>query len=71
MTMYMSSQKLSEARREAPDDIDVLELESEALAIAINALSLVEPTSAWFSYPTLSRAVKEVCYPYIHLVAFC
>lgn len=63
MTMYMCSQKLSEVRREPGDDIDVLEQELEALTTAINALSLVEPTSAWFSYPTLSRTIREVCAP--------
>ena len=60
MTMYQRARKLGALTGDPTDFHALADLQLEAYVVSINALSLVEPKSAWFSMPASDVGGREV-----------
>ena len=71
MTMYQRARKLASLSSSNPEQfLSLGELQLEAYIISINALSLVDPKSAWIVLPYTADVSNEVwaCYISIHFL---
>lgn len=59
MTMYLRARKLSELQGDPAQLVSLAEQEVEALAVSMNALSIIEAKSAWIVVP-MSPTAREV-----------
>lgn len=59
--MYQRARKLGNAISNNPVQfLDLAELQLEAYLVSINALSLIDPKSAWFVLPISAESGNEV-----------
>ena len=60
--MYQRARKLGTVISNNPDQfLNLAELQLEAYTVCINALSLLDPKSAWFVLPISAENSNEVC----------
>jgi len=70
-TMYLQARKLGDKISDA-DDYELLStMQIQALLVAINSLSLVEPRNAWFTIPLAADTGREVRKPHADSSAHC
>lgn len=61
LTMYQRARKLGNVISNNPDQfLTLAELQLEAYLVCINALSLIDPKSAWFVLPISAEGGNEV-----------
>lgn len=60
LTMYLRSRKIQELSQDISDTVGFAEQQRDACMIAINALSLLSRSSAWFSIPWVADTGREV-----------
>ena len=66
--MYQFARRLSSYLSSPLEFVTISEMQSHAYLVAMNALSLIDPKSAWISMPAVPEAVTQVR---VHLVLFC
>lgn len=61
LTMYQRARKLGNISSNGPEQfLNLAELQLEAYLVSINALSLIDPKSAWFVLPISAETGNEV-----------
>lgn len=58
-TMYQHARRIAPLVASSAQFTEISELQAESLLVAMNALSLIEPKSAWISLPALPDAEKH------------
>jgi hypothetical protein len=59
--MYQRARRLSELQSAPHELLELAELQREAYVVAMNALALLDPKSAWIIVPMTTDPVEEVC----------